>query len=74
MRFERFQRGEMIEHRGGDRRLAMLDIIGVDKSVFGSCRLAYEDERVSGWDHVQYLGEHMVSDDTLVGMMTSEKQ
>jgi hypothetical protein len=25
-----------------------------------SPRLVYEDEKLDGWDHLQYLGEHMV--------------
>ena len=63
MRFDRFQRGGSIYDRGGDRRLNMINLIRADGSVFEdaqSCRLVNEPEEIDGWDHVQYLGEHMV--------------
>jgi hypothetical protein len=62
-RFDRFQRGGNIYDRDGDRRLPMTRLVQADGSVFEdaqSRRLVYEDDKIDGWDHVQYLGEHMV--------------
>lgn len=52
-----------MDDRVEDRRLAMINLVRVNGSVLEdvqSRRLLYEDERIDGWDHVQYLGEHMV--------------
>jgi hypothetical protein len=61
MRFDRFQKGGSIHDLDGDRRLPMVKLIRADGSVFEdvqSRRLVYDE--IDGWDHVQYLGEHMV--------------
>ena len=63
MTFDRFQRGGGLPGRGGDRRLTMIDLIRADGSVFEdveSCHVVFQNEEVSEWDYVQYLGEHMV--------------
>lgn len=64
MRFDRFQKGESTHDRGGDRRLAMINLRregGYVVEDVHSRRLVYEDERkTDGWHHVQYLGELMV--------------
>ncbi|KAF2812279.1 uncharacterized protein BDZ99DRAFT_518138 [Mytilinidion resinicola] len=55
MTFDRFQRGEVVHSRNGDRRLPMKQII----EEIHSRRLVLADDRIDGWDHIQYLGEHM---------------
>jgi hypothetical protein len=40
----------------GDRRLPMIRL----SEDTQSSRVVYEDEKMDGWDHIQYLGEHMV--------------
>jgi len=57
MRFDRFQRGGNIHDRDGDRRLPMMTVIRTDAPVFEDVQ---EDEKIDEWEHVQYLGEHMV--------------
>lgn len=63
VRFDRFRRGGSIYDRDGDRRLPMIKLIRADGSVFEdvqSRHLVYKYNSMDGWDHVQYLGEHMV--------------
>ena len=72
MRFDRFQRGRSIYDRGEDRRLNMIDFIRADGSVFEDAQ-SHEPEEIDGWDHVQYLGEHMVRAYPLIYFMTSDK-
>jgi TPP-dependent pyruvate/acetoin dehydrogenase alpha subunit len=36
-------------------------------------RFVYEDENTDGWDHIQYLREHMVSRYPLMKIMTSDE-
>jgi hypothetical protein len=63
MRFDYFQRCRSIYDRDGDRRLPMIGSTRADQSVFEyalSRGLIYENDKIDGWDHVQYLGEHMV--------------
>lgn len=62
-RFDRFQRGGGIHGRAGDRRMTMINLMRADGSVFEdvqSRRLVFANEQIDGWDHVQYLREHMV--------------
>ncbi len=43
--------------------MSMMNFMRADGSVFEdvqSRRLVFEKEEIDGWDHVQYLGEHMV--------------
>jgi hypothetical protein len=68
MRFGRFQRGGNSHDRDGDRRLPMMSYVRAGGSVFTDVRnhrLVYESDRIDGWHHVQYLGEHMVCGYTL---------
>lgn len=63
MRFGHSQGGKGIHARGGDRRLSTIQLVRADGSVsedVQTCHLVYEDEKMDGWDHVQYMGEHMV--------------
>jgi hypothetical protein len=41
----------------GDRRLPMMKV----SEDTQPSRIVYENEKIDGWDHIQYLGEHMVS-------------
>jgi len=50
------QIGRNIYNPDGDRRLPMMRLSEDNQSR----RLIYEDEKLDGWDHIQYLGEHMV--------------
>lgn len=62
MSFSRFQTGVRGRRIHGDQRLPTMKLIGVDRSVFEDIqsRFAYGHDKIDGWDHVQYLGEHMV--------------
>jgi hypothetical protein len=63
MRFGRFQSKGNVHNRDGDRRLPMMKPIREGESVSEDVqarRFVCEDERIDGWDHVQYLGERMV--------------
>ena len=54
--FGNSQTGGNIYHPDRDRRLPMMSL----SSDTQPRRLVYEDEKMDGWDHIQYLGEHMV--------------
>ena len=54
------QTGGNIYDPDGDRRLPMMRISEDTQPR----RLVYENEEMDGWDHIQYLGEHMVRRDT----------
>jgi hypothetical protein len=56
MWFGNSKRGAEIYGPHGDRRLPMMRLSEDTQSR----RLVYESEEIDGWDHVQYLGEHMV--------------
>lgn len=63
MKVDRFQRVGGIHNRGRDRRLPMIRIIGEGGLVNEDDqpgRVMYRPDSIDGWDHVQYLGEHMV--------------
>jgi hypothetical protein len=63
MRIGCFQRGGNFRDRDGDRRLPMMSFVRADGSVFEDAQsrsLVYASDEIDGWDHVQYLGEHMV--------------
>ncbi|PQE10655.1 heterokaryon incompatibility protein [Rutstroemia sp. NJR-2017a BBW] len=49
--------GENIYNPSGDRRLPMMRLS--EDTI--SRRLVYEAEGIDGWDHIQYLGENMIS-------------
>lgn len=36
-------------------------------------RLVYEEDKIDGWHHVQYLGEHMVCGYPLMRIITSDE-
>ncbi|KAF1996938.1 hypothetical protein P154DRAFT_607356 [Amniculicola lignicola CBS 123094] len=57
MTFNSFRRGETLHSYNADRRLPMMQIT----EEIHSRRLVLDDERIDGWDHIQYLGEHMIS-------------
>jgi hypothetical protein len=57
MRFDRFQRSGNICGRDKDRRLPIMTVIRTDAPGFEDVQ---ENEKIDGWEHVQYLGEHMV--------------
>ena len=57
MRFDRFQRSGKIHDRDRDRRLPIMTVIRADALVFED---EQEHEKIDGWKHDQYLGEHMV--------------
>lgn len=50
------QIGENVYDPNGDRRLPMMRLC--EDTIFRP--LVYENEKIDGWDHIQYLGEHMV--------------
>jgi hypothetical protein len=56
------QRGGSVYNPDGDRRLP---IIRLSKDTQPH-NLVYDDEEADGWDHLQYLGEHMVRNCLLV--------
>jgi hypothetical protein len=56
------QIGGNIYDPAGDRRLPMMRL----SEDAQSRRLVYESEKLNGWDHIQYLGEHMVRRDPLM--------
>jgi hypothetical protein len=56
------QTGGNIFDPGGDRRLPMMRLSEDTEPR----RLVYESEMLDGWDHIQYLGEHMVRRDPLM--------
>jgi len=63
MRFH-YQGGRAFHEYDGDRRLPILQSIRAGRSGcedISAPRLVYENDKTDGWDHVQYLGEHMVS-------------
>ena len=54
-----------LDSYGGDvdRRLPMINTIGADEPRFHSVQSRlplHQNENIDGWEHIQYLGEHLV--------------
>ncbi len=63
MRLDSFQDGRHFRHGDTDRRLPIMRLTRADGSGsedIETRRFVLEDEKIDGWDHIQYLGEHMV--------------
>ena len=70
MRFHS-QGGRAFHEHHGDRRLPILQSIrvgGFGCEDISAPRLVYDEDKVDGWEHVQYLGERMVSENPLLEM------
>jgi hypothetical protein len=64
-RFDRFGRMRGIYSTGRDRRLPIIRVVGeswlIDQGdQDGNGNLVYQPDSIVGWEHVQYLGEHIV--------------
>ena len=57
MKFDRSKRGGIFHDRDEDRCLPIMSVIRPDTPGF---EYVQGNEKIDGWQHVQYLGEHMV--------------
>lgn len=63
MRAGNFQTREHIHDQVGDRRLPIMKTIRADEPVsedIQAHRFVHDNQKFDGWDHIQYLGEHLV--------------
>ena len=68
--------GREVSDQDGDRRLPILQSIrvgGTGHEHIPALRFVHENDKIDGWDHVQYLGEQMVSACYLMPTSTSKE-
>jgi hypothetical protein len=56
MRFDHSKK--RVQTKGEDRRLPVMHVMRVDSREY--YQSPQREQRLDGWEHIQYLGEHMV--------------
>jgi hypothetical protein len=70
-KIDRFQRGGSFRNGGGDRRLPVIRLIGNGRfQDEHHPNLMSQPESIVGWEHVQYLGEHLVCKNSATNTIT----